>query len=334
MRLAATISLLVLLAPAQAHAGPWSKSWGEVYVKLGESLFFGSSADGKVYAMDVRTGRVRWSVRTGGPVRLAPTVWRDRVYVGSDDGWVYCLNAADGSVRWRFHAAPSDQQLLGHGRMISLWPVRTGVLVDQGKAYFAAGVFPAEGLYLYCVDAETGKVIWRNDAFAQGGRGEVSPQGYMLASLEKLFLPSGRGIPGVFNRADGRGLYQSKLSWRREGLYGGTQASLNGPYMYNGTERILAYQQKDGKLDHVYEGRRLVFSEDRAKRGRWWSETHLEWREAGREPVPICLTTGGNAYEEGWIFVSPLGNGVLCTGKVIVSGTSVWASCHGPSRTS
>ena len=33
--------------------------------------------------------------------------------------------------------------------MISLWTVRTGVLVDKGVAYFGAGVFPGEGLYLY-----------------------------------------------------------------------------------------------------------------------------------------------------------------------------------------
>ena len=38
----------------------------------------------------------RWSTLTGGPVRLAPTVWRDKVYFGSDDGFVYCLRAGDG----------------------------------------------------------------------------------------------------------------------------------------------------------------------------------------------------------------------------------------------
>ncbi|MDD4786965.1 MAG: PQQ-binding-like beta-propeller repeat protein, partial [Pirellulales bacterium] len=59
----------------------------------GGTVYFGSSADGKVYALDAATGKERWSARTGGPVRLAPAVWRDKVYVGSDDGCVYCLRA-------------------------------------------------------------------------------------------------------------------------------------------------------------------------------------------------------------------------------------------------
>ena len=34
---------LLLAAPGHALAGPWSKSWGEVYVKLGESIFLADS---------------------------------------------------------------------------------------------------------------------------------------------------------------------------------------------------------------------------------------------------------------------------------------------------
>ena len=29
--------------------------------------------------------------------------------------------------------------------------------------YFAAGIWPSEGIYLYALDASTGKVIWVND---------------------------------------------------------------------------------------------------------------------------------------------------------------------------
>ena len=49
------------------------------------TLFFGSSADDKVYALDAATGREKWSVFTGGPVRLAPAVADGRVIVGSDE---------------------------------------------------------------------------------------------------------------------------------------------------------------------------------------------------------------------------------------------------------
>ena len=64
------------------------------------TLFYGSSADCKVYALDAATGRELWTFFTDGPVRFAPAVWQDRVFVASDDGWLYVLRAADGSLAW------------------------------------------------------------------------------------------------------------------------------------------------------------------------------------------------------------------------------------------
>ena len=53
-----------------------------------DCVYFGSSADDKVYCLDARDGQVRWTFFTEGPVRLAPTVVGERVYAGSDDGAV------------------------------------------------------------------------------------------------------------------------------------------------------------------------------------------------------------------------------------------------------
>lgn len=92
----------------------------------GGRLYFGSSADHKVYALDAASGQPVWTFFAEGPVRLAPTVWNGRVYFGSDDGWVCCLNAASGELRWKLRGGPNAEKLLGHGKMISRWPVRTG----------------------------------------------------------------------------------------------------------------------------------------------------------------------------------------------------------------
>ena len=215
---------------------------------VGDTVYFGSSSDCTVYALDARTGQVRWRVDTEGPVRMAPTVWKNKVYVGSDDGRAYCLAASDGKLIWRFDAAPSDRKVLGNGKMISLWPVRTGVTVDGGVAYFGAGIFPAEGLYLYAVDAESGKLLWKNDSYAQGGRSGISPQGYMLASKDKLFMPSGRAMPAGFARSDGRFLFHNNFTWREIGLFGGTYNVLAGDTLLNGAEQLAGIQTGDGKL--------------------------------------------------------------------------------------
>ena len=163
----------------------------------GDTLYFGSSADDKVYALDCATGEQRWSFFTGGPVRLAPAVWNGKLFAGSDDGRVYCLDAAAGRLIWDYAAFPDRRVLPGNGRMISACPVRTGVLVDDGTAHFCTGLFPNEGVRLCALNAEDGSELWI--ATPQ----DVSPQGYLLASATRLYAPKGRVPPTVFDRADG-----------------------------------------------------------------------------------------------------------------------------------
>jgi len=165
----------------------------------GDAVFFGSSADDRVVCLGLADGKVRWTFITEGPVRLAPTVADGKVYVGSDDGWVYCLSASDGHLLWKARPGPDDRRCIGNGRMISRWPVRTGVIVDDGFAYCAAGLLPTtEGVYLCALDAASGRQHWKQKV-------NQPAQGYLLASSDRLYLPTGRTGPGAFDRKDGRG---------------------------------------------------------------------------------------------------------------------------------
>ncbi len=224
---------------------------------------FASSADDTVYALDAETGRIRWEFAAEAPFRLAPTLWEGKVYAGCDDGRVYCLDGATGTPVWTFEARPGGDLVLGHGRMMSLWPVRTGVLIDNGVAYFTAGLFPGEELYLCALDARTGAPIWKNDTYAQGGKGTVSPQGYMVASKDVLFVPSGRAMPAAFSRADGALLFHRNFNWRSIGLFGGTYTQLAGDLLLNGTEQILAVRAGDGQLLFTDDARCLVLDAGR-----------------------------------------------------------------------
>ncbi len=224
-------------------------------VVCGNTAYFGSSADGRVVALDTATGQQRWTVLTGGPVRLAPTVWQDKVYVGSDDGFVYCLRAADGTEVWKFQAAPNRQKLLGSGKMISLWPVRTGVLVDDGIAYFGAGIFPAEGVAMYAVNADDGRQLWCNDACADAPQSRLSPQGYLLASKSRLFAPLGRVSPAAFDRQDGHLLYEAYI----EHIIGGTNATLADNQLFTGTEQMIGFDQESPRSrSSWFWGRQLI----------------------------------------------------------------------------
>ncbi|HIA20769.1 MAG TPA: hypothetical protein EYN70_15370, partial [Planctomycetaceae bacterium] len=135
-------------------------------------------------------------------------------YVASDDGFVYCLKSTSGDLIWKFRAAPSARQLIGNGRMISRWPLRTGILVQDNIVYTTAGMWPAEGVFVYALDAQTGNVKWKNDtsgtlnqptasrgAYAITG---IAPTGYLLAGPEALVVPTGRSIPASYSLRDGR----------------------------------------------------------------------------------------------------------------------------------
>lgn len=223
-------------------------------------VYFGSSVDGKLYCLDAQTGRILWTRRTGGPVRLAPTVADGKVYVGSDDGCAYCFTAAEGTPVWKFTAAPEPRQVLGNGRMISLWPVRTGVLVDDGTAYFAAGIFPGERVFFYAVDAETGTEQWRNDTTSEKPQSRVAPQGYLLASATRLYVPMGRTSPAAFDRDSGKLLYESYFGKP----VGGTYALLAGDAVYTGTEEFVAYDQESRDKFATFAGRKMLVRGDTA----------------------------------------------------------------------
>jgi hypothetical protein len=178
----------------------------------GDKLFISFSHNDSVAAYDVRTGTELWRYYADGPVRLAPVAWENNVYFGADDGHVYCLDADSGTLNWRFETVPSTRKVLGNGRLISLWPVRGGPVLADGILYFAAGVWPSEGIFIYALDAATGDVVWMNDrtGFLYGrhphnsvAMGGLTPQGYMLVNGDELIVPCGTARPAVLDRHTG-----------------------------------------------------------------------------------------------------------------------------------
>ena len=200
-------------------------------------VYFGSTVDGKVTALDAVSGKTLWSIYTGGPVRCAPTFAGGRLYFGSDDGRVYCVNAADGAELWKRRLGPTDEVLLGNEHLISRWPIRTNVAVDDGVAYVAAGVFPHEGLYIAALDAADGKILWQNDTVGDREHeldyNGISPQGYLVLSEDTLFIPSGRALPAAFDRKTG----DLRYVMRPNGKFGGTWAMLDGERLIVGVDR-------------------------------------------------------------------------------------------------
>jgi len=204
-------------------------------VVVGKTMFVPSMVNDSITALDTATGAERWRFYAEGPVRLAPVVWQGKVFFVSDDGYLYCLNAADGQQLWKFCGLPvhrQDRKLLGHGRLISLWPARGGPVLADGVVYFAAGLWPADGVFVHALYAESGRVLWSNtesnhipEANMDHGIGQyagITPQGYLAVVGGRLVVPCGAQLTAFLDLKTGK-LQDYHTGWGgRVGLPKGT----------------------------------------------------------------------------------------------------------------
>jgi outer membrane protein assembly factor BamB len=106
---------------------------------------------GFVAALDQRNGGVLWQVRPGGPLRGAPTVAGDTLYVMSQDNQIYSLKTSDGTTNWSNAASLEIAGVFGTGS-----PAFAQGTVVAG---FSSGELNA---YRY----ENGRLVWQ-DALAR-----------------------------------------------------------------------------------------------------------------------------------------------------------------------
>ncbi len=200
-------------------------------VVIGHTIFIPSMVSDSVTALDTETGNQRWRFFAEGPVRFAPVVGEGKVYFVSDDGYLYCLNAQDGSLCWKFRGLPEgkqDRKVIGHGRLVSLWPARGGPVLAEGVVYFAAGLWPTEGVFVHAVNAESGEAVWSNidsDHIPKSnwdhGVGQYSgltPQGYLAIVGDWLVVPCGAQLPAFLDLKTGT-RHEYTMGWGgRNGL--------------------------------------------------------------------------------------------------------------------
>jgi len=205
-------------------------------VVLGQTLFLPSSRNDSLSAYDTRSGLEKWTFFTDGPVRYPAAASEGRVYFTSDDGHLYCLDAEKGTLAWKFFGGPRDRRILGNERLISTWPARGSPVVADGTVYFAAGIWPFMGIFLYALEARTGKVAWSNEGDGSTymkqphnteAFGGVAPQGPMGLIGDRLLVPGGRSVPACYDRRSGKLQY---FQFAENGRRGGMDVSAAGSY--------------------------------------------------------------------------------------------------------
>ena len=114
-------------------------------VSYGAGILYATNGIGDVVAFNAADGKPLWRVRPSGPLRGAPTVTEDKIYVMSQDNQLLALNIKDGTLAWSQAASTELTGIFG----VAAPAVAQGTVV----AGFSSGELNA---YRY----ENGRSLW------------------------------------------------------------------------------------------------------------------------------------------------------------------------------
>ena len=164
-------------------------------------LYFGTF-DNRLYALDTRTRKVRWSYRTGDNVKGGPAYSKGTIFFGSYDGNAYAVNARTGRLRWRSGAQGG---LGGAGNFY------TTAAVAYGRVFLGN----TDGK-VYAYGARTGNLLWSR-----------STGGYVYSS------------PSVWNQTVFAGSYDGRF-YAFDAATGDTRWSFNAGGPISGSSTVMS----------------------------------------------------------------------------------------------
>jgi eukaryotic-like serine/threonine-protein kinase len=275
----------------QTIPDPWDVYLSSPVVVDG-AVYFGSG-DGNLYALDARSGDLRWKFQTGDVVHASPAYDSGTLYVGSWDSYLYAVDAATGHEKWRFKGG--DDPLTHNQVGFQSSPVVAGGLVYSG----------CRDSNVYAIDAATGKEKWR---FNNEMSWVITTPA--VAKGKVFFATSDSSLFHMIDAATGKSAVRQQLK-----AYVFSSPSVAGDVAYLGVLNgsLEARDLNTGELlwefqtEASRENKNWVLTADRKFNGPMIFTT--SWREAATSGLDLQSTVGS-------FFSSPLiANGIVYVGS-------------------
>ncbi|MBE9666157.1 outer membrane protein assembly factor BamB family protein [Mucilaginibacter boryungensis] len=167
-----------------------TKAGGKIYSTpcAADNFIVVACTDDYLYCLDKNTGRINWKAVSGKPIVASPVIKDGRVFCGSSDGHFKCYDLKTGKVNWDFAAVKGfveTRPLLYNGNVyFGSWGnhfyalnQKTGAVLwdwtngSTNRMFSPASCEPvatgnrlfivAPDRYMTCIDAITGKQLWR-----------------------------------------------------------------------------------------------------------------------------------------------------------------------------
>ncbi|MEB3415506.1 PQQ-binding-like beta-propeller repeat protein [Alteriqipengyuania sp. WL0013] len=208
---------------------------------------FATDGTGNVVAMSADTGEIRWQVKPAGPLRNAPTVAFNQVFVMTQDNQIHALSTLDGSAIWSDTAAAGTAGVFGVGA-----PAAAQGSVIAG---YSSGELTA---YRY----ENGRNLW-SDALA---RTSISTQVGTLTDVDAgPIIESGKVYAlGQGGRMAAYDLLSGQRQWELN-IAGISTPAVAGEWLFVLTDEaeLLSIQRTTGKVRWISQLDRYRDAKDR-----------------------------------------------------------------------
>ncbi len=168
-----------------------STAYGQPTV-VGGRLFLGSG-DGRIYALDARSGCTIWTYQAETTVRTAITVadadGKFRAYFGDGEANLYALNAEDGSLVWKVKVDPHPTARITGAPTLYRSRLYVGTAGNEeltgGDPNYPCCTFRGS---VTAVDARDGKIVWKSYAISE------EPHEAKPGESRAKFTPAGGAI--------------------------------------------------------------------------------------------------------------------------------------------